>query len=109
MVSGPVSDLLNESTDSVESAEPTFEQENTLENGDGQTLEIYRFLNDGVKMVSVNGFKLPLYSLLDMLGVEPPEAQLSESDETCAMVGFSVVVILLSGMASYIFITLLKQ
>ncbi len=72
MVSSPVADLLNESnvTESSYSYEETFEQENTLENKEGKTLEIYRFLDDGVKMVSVNGYKLPLATLLEMVGVE---------------------------------------
>jgi hypothetical protein len=104
MVSGPVSDFLNESTDSIDSVEPTFEQENTLENTDGQTLEIYRFLNDGVKMVSVNGFKLPLDSLLDMLGVEPSDARGAESDECCLSV-FALLAIL---AASTIFVTMMR-
>jgi hypothetical protein len=70
MVSSPVADLLNESNVTEYSQEETFEQENTLENKEGKTLEIYRFLDDGVKMVSVNGYKLPLVTLLEMVGVE---------------------------------------
>ena len=70
MVSSPVADLLNESNTTESSYEETFEEENTLENTEGKTLEIYRFLDDGVKMVSVNGYKLPLVTLLEMVGVE---------------------------------------
>jgi len=86
MVSSPVTDLLNESNSTEESCNTTFEEENTLENVEGKTLEIHRFIEDGVKMVSVNGFKLPLTSLLEMLDGEHPE------DDTL-MVAFSVFVV----------------
>ena len=110
MVSSPVSDLLNESTDSTDSVEPTFEEENTLENSDGKTLEIYRFLNDGVKMVSVNGFSLPLDSLLDMVGVEAvPADHQSQDDEFCFMMGFSLIVLLMSVSAAVLFMGCLNK
>lgn len=73
MVSSPVTDLLNESNTTEDSCDTTFEEENTLRNAHGKTLEIYRFIDDGVVMASVNGFKLPLTSLREMLGDDPLE------------------------------------
>lgn len=112
MVSSPVSDLLNESN-STDSTEPTFEEENTITNAEGKTLEIYRFLNDGVKMVSVNGFSLPLDSLLDMVGLEPTVAdyqpQVVQDEEFWFMMAFAIIALLMSVGASMIFIGCLKK
>jgi hypothetical protein len=72
MVSSPVTDLLNESN-STDSLNDTFEE--SVENAEDKTLEIYRFMEDGVKMVSVNEVCIPLTSLLEMVGVDEEKWQ----------------------------------
>jgi hypothetical protein len=104
MVSSPVSDLLNESNTS--DMTETFEQENTLENADGKTLEIYRFLDDGVKMVSVNGFKLSLSSLLEMVGVDIQEQR--QEDFTWDNSLFVVFMLSMSMSAATLFLALIR-
>jgi len=105
MVSSPVSDLLNESTDSTESVEATFEKENTLENAQGETLEIYRFIDDGVKMVCVNGFKLPLDNLLEMVDFDEP---LIKEDDTFQIIILVMFTLCMSICATSIFLSVLK-
>lgn len=107
MVSGPLSDLLNESTDSTDSAEGTFEQENTLENADGKILEIHRYEEDGVKMVAINGYKLPLDSLLEM--VEFDDFASVKEDDTFQITMLILVTICMSICATSIFLAVLKE
>lgn len=118
MVSGPVSDLLNESNMTESSQEETFEQENTLENEEGKTLEIYRFLDDGVKMVSVNGYKLPLETLLEMVGVDASQQErvllnetdytVADEDNTCQIAIFILFMISISGSALCFFLAIVR-
>ena len=112
MVSSPVADLLNESNVTESSQEETFEQENTLENEEGKTLEIYRFLDDGVKMVSVNGYKLPLGTLLEMVGVDASQQERvllePNEDNTCQIVIFILFIMAISGSALCFFLAIVK-
>ena len=66
-----------------DSSDVSFEEENvTYTSSGGETLEIHRFVKDGVKMISMNGIDLPLESLLSIIGdldVEADEAD--EADE----------------------------
>jgi hypothetical protein len=104
MVSSPVTDLLNESTaDSTD-----FEQENTLENEEGKVLEIYRFLEDGVKMVSVNGYKLPLETLLEMVGFDEGEAEPEVQDHTVDNYLFAIFVLYMAMCATFLFFALFR-
>lgn len=110
MVSSPVADLLNESNTTESSQEETFEEENTIENEEGKVLEIHRFIDDGVKMVSVNGYKLPLGTLLDMVGVEEREMlhdgdyAVSYEDGSCHMAIFLVLIIsMVSSLTCFFF------
>jgi hypothetical protein len=114
MVSSPVSDLLNESKVTESSQEETFEQENTLENEEGNTLEIYRFLDDGVKMVSVNGYKLPLGTLLEMVGFDErvllneTDYTVADEDDTCQIAIFILFMISISGSALCFFFAIVR-
>jgi hypothetical protein len=105
MVSSPVTDLLNESTaDSTD-----FEQENTLENEEGKLLEIHRFIEDGVKMVSVNGYTLPLETLLEMVGFdEGAEGEGQVQDHTVDNYFFAVFVLYMAVSATCFFLALIR-
>jgi hypothetical protein len=104
MVSSPVTDLLNESTaDSTD-----FEQENTLENKEGKVLEIHRFLEDGVKMVSVNGYKLPLETLLEMVAFEGEEDQGQGEDHTADNYLFAIFVLYMAVSGVCLFLALIR-
>lgn len=65
-----------------DSSDASFEEENvTYTSSGGETLEIHRFVKDGVKMISMNGIDLPLESLLSIIGdldVEADEAKEGE-------------------------------
>jgi hypothetical protein len=111
MVSSPVADLLNESNTTESSQEETFEQENTLENEEGKVLEIYRFLEDGVKMVSVNGYKLPLETLLEMVGVDEgveAEVEVQVQDNNVDNYLFAIFVLYMAMCATFLFFALIR-
>jgi len=106
MVSSPVTDLLNEST-ADSSHEDDFEQENTLENEEGKVLEIHRFLENGVKMVSVNGYTLPLETLLEMIGFDE-EAEVEVQDHTVDNYLFAIFVLYMALCSTFLFFALIR-
>jgi hypothetical protein len=106
MVSSPVTDLLNEST-ADSSHEDDFEQENTLENEEGKVLEIHRFLENGVKMVSVNGYTLPLETLLEMIGFDE-EAEAEVQDHTVDNYLFAIFVLYMALCSTFLFFALIR-
>jgi len=111
MVSSPVADLLNESNATESSQEETFEQENTLENEEGKVLEIYRFLEDGVKMVSVNGYKLPLETLLEMVGVDEgveAEVEVQVQDNNVDDYLLPIFILYMAISATFLFFALIR-
>lgn len=103
MVSSPVTDLLNEST-ADSSHEDDFEQENTLENEEGKLLEIHRFMENGVKMVSVNGYTLPLETLLEMVGFD--EEVESQHDDSIEKYLFTVFILYMAVFGTCLFLAL---
>ena len=107
MVSSPVTDLLKETNDDF-SHEESFEQENTLENEEGKTLEIHRFLDDGVKMVSVNGYTLPLDTLLEMVGFDLCEEEQEQEDEVWDHALFTVFVLSMAVSATCVLLLLIR-
>lgn len=104
MVSSPVTDLLNESN----STDSSFEE--SLENAEGKTLEIHRFIDDGVKMVSVNGFCISLTSLLEMVGVEERvrEDERVSEDESCYMAIFVLLIVSMVSSATCFFFAFME-